>query len=103
VLTALRLSEDPAELLARHETELDTMYRDFAGRLNANTAVTVDDTNRLHVAALDALDVPPSLIGLRRRVAKMLPAIDIGELILWYLVIAAGVLQAFWFYWSSLG
>jgi len=23
-------------------------------------------------------------------------------LIMWYLVIAAGVLQAFWFYWSSL-
>jgi TnpA family transposase len=82
VLTALRLPEDPTVLLARHETELDTMYRDVAARLDANTAVTVDDVNRLHVAALDALDEPPSLIDLRRRVAKMLPAVDIGELIL---------------------
>lgn len=82
VLTALRLAEDPTELLARHETELDTLYREVAGRLDSNSAVTADEGGRLHVAALEAIDEPPSLIDLRRRVAKMLPQVDIGELIL---------------------
>jgi hypothetical protein len=31
---------------------------------------------------LEALDEPPSLIDLRRRVSAMLPAVDIGEVIL---------------------
>ncbi|MGH3755630.1 MAG: DUF4158 domain-containing protein [Pseudonocardiaceae bacterium] len=43
VLTALRLPEDPTELLARHTDELDARYREVAGRFADNTGVSVDE------------------------------------------------------------
>ena len=43
VLTALRLTEDPAELLRQHTDELDARYREVADRCADNTAVSVDE------------------------------------------------------------
>jgi hypothetical protein len=40
------------------------------------------EDGKLHVAALVAVPDPPSLIDLRRRVEKMLPKIDLPELVL---------------------
>jgi len=87
VLTALGLPEDPAGLLAEAARTLDGAYREVGGRLaaaaaNANTAVTVDTDGRLHVERLTAVPEPPSLVDLRRRVAAMLPEVDLPEVIL---------------------
>jgi len=82
VLTALRLPEGPTELLAGHAAALDAHYREVAGRFEANAAVDVDVKGRLHVQALEAVPEPASLVDLRRRVAAMLPQVDVGELIL---------------------
>ncbi|MGH3631794.1 MAG: Tn3 family transposase, partial [Sciscionella sp.] len=82
VLTALRLPEDPTELLARHTDELDARYREVADRFADNTAVSVDEQGRVHVQALEAIPDPPSLMDLRRRVNAMLPQVDIGDMIL---------------------
>ena len=54
----------------------------MAGRLDANTAVTVDDAGKIHVASVKAIAEPPSLIDLRHRVQAMLPRVDISEAIL---------------------
>lgn len=87
-LAALRLPDDPAELLAGHAATLDETYREVGGRLTVNTGVSVDADGKLHVAHLEAVDDPPSLVDLRKRLEAMLPRVDLPELILevmsWY-------------------
>jgi TnpA family transposase len=82
VLTALRLPEDPAELLGGHEKALDQAYREVAGRFEDNDKAAVDKDGRLHIAALQAIPEPPSLVDLRGRVAAMLPKVPIGDVVL---------------------
>jgi Tn3 transposase DDE domain len=82
VLTTLGLSEDPGALLASHVTALDEALRYAGGRLAANADVRVDEAGRIHVTSDKAIAEPPSLVDLRRRVAAMLPRVDIGEQIL---------------------
>ena len=82
VLTTLGLPEDPGALLASHVTALDEALRYVGGRLAANADVRVDDAGRIHVTSDKAIAEPPSLVELRRRVAAMLPRVDIGEQIL---------------------
>jgi len=82
VLTTLGLPEDPGALLASHVTALDEALRYVGGRLAANADVRVDEAGRIHVTSDKAIAEPPSLVDLRRRVAAMLPRVDIDEQIL---------------------
>jgi len=95
VLTDLGLPADPEELLARHTATLDATYRAVLARLPANTAVSVDDAGKVHVAGVKAIEEPASLVELRKRVAAMMPRVDISEAILevlgWYPPFLAGL------------
>ncbi len=51
VLSALLLSDDPAELLAGHAADLDEAWRSTAAGLDANTHLSVDAARRLHLSA----------------------------------------------------
>ncbi|WP_202126077.1 Tn3 family transposase [Actinomadura physcomitrii] len=82
-LTDLGLPEDPASLLAEHVMILHMALKDVAGQITAGGAeASVDEEGRLHVAKLQALPEPPSLIDLRKRLAGMLPLVDLPELLL---------------------
>jgi len=95
VLRALGLPEDPAGLLDRHASDLDTAYRQVAARIQDGTAVTVDDDGKLHVSALKAIPDPPSLIELRKLVQAMLPRVGLPEVILEVMSWLPGFVQAF--------
>ena len=82
VLTTLGLPEDPGALLASHVTALDEALKYVGRRLAANADVRVDEAGRVHVTGDKAIAEPPSLVDLRKRVAAMLPRVDIGEQIL---------------------
>lgn len=84
-LTDLELPEDPQQLLAEHAMILHLALQDVAGQITAGRdglEVTVDDDGRLHVARLKAVPEPASLIDLRKRVAAMLPRVDLPEVLL---------------------
>ena len=82
MLTVLDLPADPDALLAQHVQTLEEAYIYVGGRLIANTDVQVDAAGKIHVSTDKAIEDPPSLIDLRKRVAAMLPRVDIGEAIL---------------------
>ena len=82
VLTDLGLPEDPERLLAAHTQRLDQTYRAVAERLAANTAVSIDPEGRVHVASVKAIEEPASLVELRKRIAAMMPRVDVSEAIL---------------------
>lgn len=81
-LRALGLPEDPDDLLAEHARLLDEAYRDVSSRLGDNAEVSIDKDHRLHVAALEAIDEPASLVELKKRLQAMLPRVDLPEVIL---------------------
>lgn len=82
-LTDLQLSEHPDVLLAEQSRALDAALRDVAAQVSAGTIdATVDGEGRLHLPRLAAVPEPPSLIDLRKRVAAMLPRVDLPEVIL---------------------
>jgi TnpA family transposase len=81
-LNALGLPEDPTDLLAGRAAVLDAAWRDAAAGLDENTSARLDERGRLHAAALRAEPDPPSLIDLRSRVGRMLPRVDLPELLL---------------------
>jgi Domain of unknown function (DUF4158)/Tn3 transposase DDE domain len=83
VLADLQLGEDPGGLLAEQSRALDAALRDVAAQVSAGSIeATVDDQARLHLPHLSAIPDPPSLVDLRRRVAAMLPRVDLPEVIL---------------------
>lgn len=94
-MNALGLPTAPTALLAEHAARLDEMYRDIASRLGADTPATIDEDGKLHVAALVAVPDPPSLIDLRRRIEKMMPKIDLPELVLEVMSWHPGFIEAF--------
>jgi len=82
-LTDLQLREDPDALLAEQARALDAALRDVAAQVSADALdAQVDDQGRLHVSRLTAIPEPPSLVDLRKRVAAMLPRVDLPEVIL---------------------
>jgi hypothetical protein len=85
ICRTLGLSADPAPTLTALATELDLTYRAVAARLPDNPAVRFDmagDKHELVLSPLDKLDEPVSLLELRKKVAGMLPRVDLPELIL---------------------
>ncbi|WP_267469125.1 Tn3 family transposase [Nocardia cyriacigeorgica] len=81
-MNALGLPDNPRPLLADLADSVDAAYRELAARLGDDTPASVDEEGKLHVAALTAVPDPPSLIDLRRRVAAMMPRVDLPELVL---------------------
>src|SRR6478735_7825599 len=94
-MNALGLPTDMAPMLAEHAAALDVAYREVISRLDEDTAATVDDDGRLHVASLRAVPDPPSLIDLRRRVETMVPRVDLPELVLEAMSWHPGFTEAF--------
>jgi TnpA family transposase len=85
ICRTLGLTADPSPTLNALSAELDRTYRAVAARLPDNPAVrfeTVGDKNELILSPFDKLDEPASLIELRKKVASMLPRVDLPELIL---------------------
>jgi hypothetical protein len=74
---------------------LDATYREVGGRLVINTDVTVDGDGKLHVAHIEAVPDPASLIDLRNRLAAMLPRVDLPEIILEVMSWQPGFTEAF--------
>ena len=81
-LGALLLPESPDALLAEHAEDLDAAWRATAGGMATNTDISVDTDGRLHLGKDDALVERPSLIDLRKRLADMIPQVDLSEQIL---------------------
>jgi TnpA family transposase len=85
ICRTLGLTVDPTPTLNALSAELDRTYRTVAARLPDNPAVrfeVVGDKNELILTPFDKLDEPASLIELRKKVASMLPRVDLPELIL---------------------
>jgi TnpA family transposase len=82
-LVDLQLPENPDTLLVEQANALDAALRDVAARISTGATDTrVDEAGRLHVPKLTAVPEPPSLVDLRKRVAAMLPRVDLPEVIL---------------------
>jgi TnpA family transposase len=94
VLTDLGLPEDPASLLSELGDLLDQTYWVVRAGLAANTAVSIDDAGKIHVASVKAIEEPASLIDLRKRVEAMMPRVDISEAIVEVLGWCPGFLEA---------
>jgi TnpA family transposase len=82
VLSALLLTEDPAELLQAHAADLHEAWQATAAGLDANTSLSVDTAGRLHLSKDDALEDRPSLTDLKTRLEAMIPRVDLSEQIL---------------------
>jgi hypothetical protein len=96
VLTALRLPDDPSDLLAGHATALDEAYRQVRdGLVAGGSDVTVDRDGRWHVASLKAVPEPQSLVDLRKAVQAILPRADLPEVVLEVMAWERGFIEAF--------
>lgn len=87
LLESLDLPGDPDDLLQECAGELDGAWRHMAVRAAAGE-VTVGADGRLHAAALRAVAEPDTLTALRDRCQRMMPRLDIGDLVMevmgWY-------------------
>jgi TnpA family transposase len=85
VCRALNLSSTPNHSLNSLATELDETYKAVAKRLPENTKVSIDiggSKAHLNLTPIDKTLEPQSLLDLRKRMAKMMPRVDLPELIL---------------------
>ncbi|MGW3473635.1 Tn3 family transposase [Saccharopolyspora sp. NPDC000995] len=82
VLSSLGLPPDPDDHLDERAELLDATFREVAARVPENTAVRFDDAGRLHLAAIPAEAEPPSLENLRVLTNRMLPRVDLPEVLL---------------------
>ncbi len=81
ILTALGLDADPGAHLRKLAGDLGEVYRELAGSLDANPAVTIRG-GRLSPAKLEAAPLPEAYPVVHDAVMKMLPRIDYPELLL---------------------
>jgi TnpA family transposase len=84
ICRTLGLSAKPEPTLHALADELDRTYRAVAARLPENAAVRFEvgnDQQELVLSPLDKLDEPASLIALREKVGRLLPRVDLPELI----------------------
>jgi len=92
VLTALRLTDPVTSHLAALAGRLDAAYLGLAERLgpagerDPHLPVTLEADRsgkiRLHLAQLEAVVEPPSLLALRERITRMMPRVDLPEVLL---------------------
>jgi len=92
VLTALRLTGPVTSHLSDLAGRLDTAYLELARRLgpfgdrNPDSPVRLEPDRsgkiRLHLAPLEAVAEPASLVALRELVARMMPRVDLPEVLL---------------------
>ncbi len=85
ICRALNLSATPENSLSSLATELDETYKAVANRLHENKHVSIDTENdqaKLKLSPIDKIDEPQSLIELRKRIASLMPRVDLPELIL---------------------
>jgi len=85
ICRTLGLSASPELVLAALALELDGTYRAVATRLPANPAVrfeVVGDKFELVLSTLDAMAESDSLVALRHKVSRLLPRVDLPELML---------------------
>ncbi|WP_327118915.1 Tn3 family transposase [Nocardia sp. NBC_01730] len=94
-MNALNLPSDPAALLGDHAAAVDTAYQQVAARLGGDGPASVDEDGKLHLAALEAVPDPPSLTDLRRRVERMMPEVDLPEMVLEVMSWVPGFTEAF--------
>jgi TnpA family transposase len=81
ILTALGLDADPGTHLRKLAGDLGEVYRELAGSLDANPAITIKG-GRLNLAKLEAAPLPEAYQAAHDAVMKMLPRIDYPELLL---------------------
>ena len=82
LLESLELPEDPADHLADLARTLDETYREVIIRLPDSASVSFDDEGRLHLGSLETDPDPPSLDELRTRTSRLLPRVDLPEVLL---------------------
>jgi TnpA family transposase len=82
VLASLGLPEDPQAHLAEPAALLPDTFTEVIDRLADNAAASFDEGGRLHLTALAAEADPPSLVGLRALTNRMLPQVDLPEVLL---------------------
>ena len=81
----LGLSSTPEPFLENIGRELDEAYRRTADRWRQNAAVRIEvagGREELVLTGLDGLEDPPSLVELRTLTERMLPQVDLPELLL---------------------
>ena len=81
----LGLSSTPEPFLENIGRELDEAYRRTADRWRQNAAVRIEaaaEREELVLTGLDGLEDPPSLVELRTLTERMLPQVDLPELLL---------------------
>ena len=81
----LGLSSTPEPFLENIGRELDESYRRTADRWRQNAAVRIEvagGREELVLTGLDGLEDPPSLVELRTLTERMLPQVDLPELLL---------------------
>ena len=81
----LGLSSTPEPFLENIGRELDESYRRTANRWRQNAAVRIEaagEREELVLTGLDGLEDPPSLVELRTLTERMLPQVDLPELLL---------------------
>ncbi|MCP4285211.1 MAG: Tn3 family transposase, partial [Gammaproteobacteria bacterium] len=85
VCTSLSLPAAAEDILDKLGGELEAAYRRTAENLPQNTAVRIEQVDGkadLTLQRLDKLEEPDSLLALRERIARLLPRIDLPELLL---------------------
>jgi len=85
IFRALSLSNTANHSLKSLATELDETYKAVAKRIPENAKVSIETNGaktHLNLTPIDRILEPASLIDLRKRVASMMPRVDLPELIL---------------------
>lgn len=85
ICRSLNLSEQPEPKLNELKTHLNRSYQEFIDGLPGNEDVRIEKVNdkpKLIISHLDKLDEPESLSDLRQRVKKLMPPVDLPELLL---------------------
>jgi hypothetical protein len=85
ICRSLKLSPSGEEALSHLGKQLDAAYRRTLEHLPENEAVSLDPGNREHpltLSNLDKVDEPHSLIELRDRILRLLPRVDLPEILL---------------------
>ena len=81
----LEMPADPDVALSRLSRQLDSAYRNTAKNVPSNAALRIEAMNghaKPVLSPLERLPRPPSLTELRSRVARLMPQVDLPELML---------------------